>query len=157
MTEVTLVFINCTTSIIKFVGPDKRQVSMMPNMYISDTSATDSYSIIYNNKKYPIKRRHINMLEPASQYEIRITDSITVLDPVSKSFYTCVGKTADLDDKKAVILSLEQGVMLTNGTKDGEWININPTRYWLVVVIVLLFIILALSIGGFFLYKIFSN
>lgn len=159
MTEVNLVFKNCTSSDITFSqGTDN--VVLKPGMHIEDKSSTNSYSIIYNNKSYPIDRKYINMLVPQQEYEIIITDSISLLEPTFRSFYTCNGRTAILTEKKAVVLSLEQGIMLTNGTTDGEWTNIDPKKYWIkliLVVMLIVFIILTILIAGVWLYKKFSK
>ena len=155
MSKLTLRFQNCTSSVIKFSSPDEKNMPMMPGARIEHTAQYGDYSITYNGKDYPIERRYINMLAPANMYDIKITDSITVLDPVSNSLYTCVNRSVELDDNKSVILSLEQNIMLTNGTSDGEWIEIPNSNKWKIIVAMLLLVLLfvILTVLMVYLYK----
>jgi hypothetical protein len=147
MAEVTLKFTNCSASDISVTFPGGRSVPIKPGMYIGDTASTGDYIITYNSKNYPVERKYINMLAPSPVYYIYITDKIKLGRQVSGSTYTCGDRVMSLDDTKAVVLSLEQNIMLTNGTSNGKWINIGANNIYIILAVVLIVFIFAVVIS----------
>lgn len=146
----TLRFLNYTQSKIELITPDGKTFNLITSEWYSSTTSTGDFTIVYNSKSYPIERKYINMLTPSPSYDIYITDNITLADPVSNSTFTRGTTAMNLVDTKAVILSLEQNIMLTNST--GEWINIGSLQRKYMFMILLIIIIAIIVIGAIIVY-----
>lgn len=142
MTSVSLSFYNYSISSITLTTPGGQSIPIAPDGKVDDASSIGDYVIEYDSKKFKFTRNDINQLAAHSYYDVFITDSIVLGNPVSESTYTHGTVVNKISNRSAttwsVFISPDQDITITNGSSDGSWIILNqPSNTNLIILIIL--------------------